>query len=149
VHYLIAPGTVARADLIVDAPHVAHNLYLQVLSELGVVGLVPFLVILIFPLVCMLRAARLFERRGDPDMELISRGVFVGLVGILAADFFLSAQFSKQLWLLLGLGPALLAIAMHKGEPGEADYEDAALSPLAPARLEPVASLRSSVPSSA
>jgi O-antigen ligase len=150
VHYLIAPGTVARADLIVDAPHVAHNLYLQVLSELGVVGLIPFLVILIFPLVCTLRAARLFERRGDPDMELIARGVFVGLVGILAADFFLSAQFSKQLWLLLGLGPALLAIAMHKGKPGETGYEEeGALSPLAPARLEPVASLRSSVPSSA
>ena len=28
-----------------------------------------------------------------------------------STDFFLSGQYSKQLWLLLGLAPALLAIA--------------------------------------
>ena len=41
-------------------------------------------------------------------MELFARGMIVALVGILAADFFISEQFGKQLWLLLGLGPALL-----------------------------------------
>jgi F0F1-type ATP synthase assembly protein I len=35
----------------------------------------------------------------------------VALIGILTADFFISEQFSKQLWLLLGLGPALLGVA--------------------------------------
>ena len=35
----------------------------------------------------------------------------VALVALLAMDFFLSDQFSKQLWLLLALCPALLAIA--------------------------------------
>jgi hypothetical protein len=44
-------------------------------------------------------------------MELLSRALLVGLAGVLAADFFISEEFSKQLWLLLGLGPALLAIA--------------------------------------
>jgi hypothetical protein len=33
------------------------------------------------------------------------------LVGLLAADFFGSRQYSKQLWLLLSLCPALLAIS--------------------------------------
>jgi hypothetical protein len=71
-------------------------------------------------------------------MEVISRAVFVGLVGILTADFFASEQFSKQLWLLLGLAPALLAIATRADEQ---DAEDAAAEapapPLAPQRLEP------------
>ena len=44
-------------------------------------------------------------------MELFARGVIVALVGILAADFFISEQFGKQLWLLLGLGPALYGVA--------------------------------------
>jgi hypothetical protein len=114
-----------------------------------VVGLIPFLIIMFFPLVCALRAARLFERRGDRDMELISRAVFVGLVGILAADFFLSGQFSKQLWLLLGMGPALLAIAEGTREKASAEPEGGAVGPLAPERLEPVPSLRSSLPSGA
>jgi O-antigen ligase len=152
-HYVIAPGTIKRTDLLIDTPHVAHNLYLQELTEFGVVGLVPFLLILLFPMLCMLRAARLFERMGDPQMELIARALFVGLVGILAADFFLSAQFSKQLWLLLGLGPALLAIAMRgaaKGDPeSDGEQEEAVVSPLASQRLEPAPGMQPTVPAGA
>jgi hypothetical protein len=44
-------------------------------------------------------------------MELLSRGLLVALAGVLAADFFISEEFSKQLWFLLGLGPALLGVA--------------------------------------
>jgi hypothetical protein len=39
----------------------------------------------------------------------------LALAGMLAADFFVSEQYSKQLWLLLALGPSLLAIAHHSG----------------------------------
>jgi O-antigen ligase len=149
VHYLIAPGSLPRADLIIDAPHVAHNLYLQVWTELGLVGLIPFLCILGFPLLCALRAAHVFERSGDTDMEIVSRAVFVGLVGILTADFFLSAQFSKQLWLLLGLGPALLSIATRPPKRAASDPEPTVVSPLAPQRLEPVPALPTGLPSRA
>jgi putative inorganic carbon (HCO3(-)) transporter len=140
VHYLIAPGTIRRSDLIVDQPKVAHNIYLHILAEMGVVGLSLFLLILGFALRCMLLAAREFGRRGDAAMDLISRAVFVGLIGILAADFFASEQFSKQLWLLLGIGPALLAIAQRRDEaeqPAEAGGQPAPAEPLAPQRLEP------------
>jgi O-antigen ligase len=138
VHYLIAPGAIQRSDLIIDTPKVAHNIYLQVLAELGIVGFVPFMLILGFGLTCCLRAARAFERRRDLGMELISRAVFVALVGILAADFFVSQQFSKQLWLLLGLGPALLAIAARSPSQEGEHRADEPVAPLSPARLEPV-----------
>jgi O-antigen ligase len=138
VHYLIKPGTIKRSDLIIIEPKVAHNIYLQVLSELGVVGLIPFLLILGFSLRCALRAARAFERRKDLGMEVMSRAVFVGLIGILTADFFASEQFSKQLWLLLGLGPALLAMANRRSI--EHDSASDPPAPLAPSRLEPAPS---------
>jgi len=111
IHYLLQPGPLQRDEFIVDTPKVAHNTYLQVLAELGVIGEVLFLSIVGFSLLCVLRAARIFERLKDTTMELLSRGMLVALAGVLAADFFISDQFSKQLWLLLGLGPALLAIA--------------------------------------
>jgi O-antigen ligase len=140
VHYLIEPGTIRRSDLIVDQPKVAHNIYLHVLAEMGVVGLTAFLLILGFALRCALLAAREFARRGDWAMDLVSRSVFVGLIGILAADFFASEQFSKQLWLLLGIGPALLAMAQRRNE-GEQRVDlggqPAPAEPLAPQRLEP------------
>ena len=115
IHYLLRPGALQRDEFIVDTPKVAHNTYLQVLAEEGVLGEVLFLSIIGFSLLSMLRAARIYERLGDSSMELLSRALLVALAGVLAADFFISDQFSKQLWLLLALGPALLAIAHSAG----------------------------------
>ena len=112
IHYLlVAPGAIERDEFIVDTPKVAHNSYLQVLAELGIVGLALFLSIIGFAIWCALRAARWFGRVGDTQMEIISRAMVIALVGILAADFFITEQYGKQLWLLLGLGPALLGVA--------------------------------------
>jgi hypothetical protein len=106
------------------------------------VGLTAFLLIIGFALRCALMAARAFQRRGDPAMDLLSRAVFVGLVGILAADFFASEQFSKQLWLLLGLGPALLAMARRGRDEPETAAATSVPAPLAPGRLEPAPSIQ-------
>jgi O-antigen ligase len=120
VHYLLAPGAILRSDFIVDTPKVAHNMYLEVLAENGVVGLALFLAVLGFSLGCTLKAVRAFREGGDTEMEILARALFVALVGLLAADFFGSRQFSKQLWLLLSLAPALLAIARAQLEGGRA-----------------------------
>ena len=57
------------------------------------------------------RAIRVFARTGQTDLELIGRGVLVGICGMLAASVFLSAEYEKQLWLLLGFSAALAALA--------------------------------------
>ena len=44
-------------------------------------------------------------------MELIATSVAVALVALLAADLFVSEHFNKQLWLLMALCPAMLAVA--------------------------------------
>lgn len=111
IHYLLEPGAIERDEFIVDDAKVAHNVYLQVLAELGVVGLLMFLAVLAFALRSAAQAAARFNASGNVQMEILARAVFVAIVTLLAANFFLSDQFSKQLWLLLGLGPALLAIA--------------------------------------
>jgi O-antigen ligase len=113
VHYTLKPGAV-RYDYFIDHPKVAHNTYLQELAELGIVGFALFLTIILFAVFSGIKAARRFAEAGDRDMELLARGALLALIGILAADFFISGQFSKQLWLLLGLGPALLAIASRE-----------------------------------
>jgi O-antigen ligase len=120
VHYLLEPGVIARSDFIVDTPKVAHNMYLEVLAETGVIGLALFLGILGFSLGCTLQAVRSFRDAGDQALEIVSRALFVALVGLLAANFFGSHMFSKQLWLLLSLAPALLAIARRESSAGAA-----------------------------
>jgi hypothetical protein len=44
-------------------------------------------------------------------MEALARGFLVGILGMLAAFVFISAQYEKQLWLLLAVAAALLTVA--------------------------------------
>ena len=112
IHYLLVePGAIERDEFIVDTPAVAHNMYLEVLATMGLPGLALFLSILALSLWTAIRAAKIFDRIGDDGLALIARGFAVGLISTLASDFFLSNEFSKLLWLLVGLGPAMLAIA--------------------------------------
>lgn len=111
VDYLLQPGAILRDEFIVDEPKAAHNTYLQILAELGVVGLGLFLAVVGFSLASAIKAARAFGRVGDVEMDALARGAFVALVGLLVAYFFISEQFGKQLWLLLGFAPSLLAVA--------------------------------------
>ena len=112
VHYLLVePGAIERSGFIVDTPAVAHNVYLEILAELGIPGLTLFLLLIGISTATALRAARMFRRLGEEDLELIARAVVVSLCSTFAADFFLAAEFSKLLWLLLSLGPAMVGVA--------------------------------------
>ena len=111
VHYLLRPGTITRSDFIVDNPKVAHNIYLEIPAELGIIGLALFLSIIGFTLRCGIRASRVFADLGDRDMEILARSIVLAAAGMLTANLFISQQFSKPLWLLLSAGPALLALA--------------------------------------
>jgi O-antigen ligase len=116
IHYLLKPGAIKRDDFFITTPKVAHNTYLQELAEGGIVAFSLFISIIVFSFTCALRAARCFMRMGDERMELLARALIVALAGIMAASFFISNEFSKQLWLLLGFGPALLAISHRRSE---------------------------------
>lgn len=119
--YLLQPGVLQRSDqVLLSVPQVAHNSYLSVLSQLGLVGLTLFLAIIGFSLTSALRAAGNFRVRGDPKGEALARGLAIAMVGSLAADFFIAQELNKQLWLLLGFGPALLALSTRapEDEPG-------------------------------
>jgi O-antigen ligase len=113
IHYLIEPGTIRRDDFIIDTPQVAHNSYLHVLAELGIPGLALFVAIIVACLSCAWRAARRFAAAGDSVLETLARAIVLALIALLVADFFASDHLNKELWLLLGLGPALLAISQE------------------------------------
>ncbi len=109
--YVRQPGALNYVELVVERPHVVHNTYLQMLAETGVVGLALFLALVAASLASALRAARQFERAGCGDLALFSRGVLVANLGLLTAAFFITAQSTATVWVLLGLGPALLSVA--------------------------------------
>jgi O-antigen ligase len=118
INYLLRPGRTVDDRFIVDTPSKfpPHNVYLNVLSELGVVGFVLFVGILAFAVAAALRAARAFAQRAEVTGELLARGLFIALCGYLVALFFSTALYSKQLWLLFASAPPLLALAERDAE---------------------------------
>jgi len=118
---VLAPGYLAndvdihRADLFLRSVATqVHNTYLTVLVELGVVGEVVFVGLLIAAVVTAIRAVAVLARSTDRQGELIGRGLLVGVVGMLAAYVFFSAQYEKQLWLILGALLSLSTLARAK-----------------------------------
>jgi O-antigen ligase len=79
----------------------AHNTYLEVAAEMGIAGLLL--------LVGIFAGAVRSGARGlsAGELEMWARGLCAGALGMLAAYAFISAQWEKQLWLVL----ALLAVS--------------------------------------
>jgi O-antigen ligase len=115
--YVREPGSLEYVELVVDRPHVVHNTYLQMLAETGVVGLGLFVALALTALASAIRAARRFERAGRRALGLLSRGVLVADIGLLTAAFFITAQSTATVWVLLALGPALLGLSYAMGYP--------------------------------
>jgi O-antigen ligase len=114
IHYLIQPGAILRDEYFLAAPKVAHNSYLHVLSELGVIGLALFMSIIVIGLACLARAAQIARRIGERDLTVLAQAVFLAVVSVLVANFFISEQLSKLPWLLVAMGPPMLAIARER-----------------------------------
>lgn len=95
-----APGFVP-ADVGAVEQTVAHNMYLDIASEIGLLGLAAFLVMLAYAVRGALRARRRADRRPLAD------AVLVAFAGTLTAALFLSEQFYLPIWLLTALGVAL------------------------------------------
>jgi len=97
---------------------VAHNTYLEILAELGVVGLGLFVALLVAVAAVGLRSLSMLVRNGDP-MAFVVRGLLAGTGGLLVAYFFDSGQYEKQLWTLLALvASSTCAVTVRHGPMG-------------------------------
>jgi len=99
-------------------PRLAHNLYIQIGAENGLIGLTVFLLLTGYT-AARLRRLEAGLRRNDPaGLHALLFGALLAFVAFLIGSLFLSSQFVKYFYVTLGLLPAwsrLAAEALAKG----------------------------------
>jgi O-antigen ligase len=89
----------------------AHNLYLEIAAERGVVGLLVFGSILVLALRQVFQASAKFKRLGNQQMADLSAAMGVSLITYLVTAFFLHDAFPRFFWVLVGVCWAIPQIA--------------------------------------
>lgn len=91
-----------------------HGLYLEVLSEHGVIGLAIFLGIIGAAFAGLLRAMAILGAQGEMRARALCAAFAVALASHLVAMVFLHGPGARLLWLFLAVGIAMPAIVRHR-----------------------------------
>lgn len=113
------PGVNTAAHYVVAGKEV-HNAYLETLTELGVVGLGLFLLVVGLTASYFLRAFRRASAAGDEPMRRMVAALLLGLVSVVITSFFLSNELGRALWIFVGLALALETATRSTSGPSRA-----------------------------
>ncbi len=106
-------------------PGIALNSYLEVAAEMGFPACAVFVLTIGWSWARARRQARSFEERGDDLGRRLASALEVGIASFSVGAVFLSAEYTKQLWILMSFVLALDRLADGgAGEPGETPDED-------------------------
>ena len=90
-------------------PFIAHNTYIQIGAEQGLIVLALFMVIMVLAI----RNCR-FVERANPSPRIVSMAVAIriGLLGFAVAAFFVSAPYMVFYWMLIFVSQNVREVAM-------------------------------------
>jgi O-antigen ligase len=91
-----------------DTKYASHNTYLDIGSELGIIGLLAFLIIIIASIRYCYSSERYFKTRDDLlFFQNISKSIRIGIIGFAVSIFFLSEEFNSILYQYIAITVAL------------------------------------------
>jgi len=86
---------------------IAHNMYIQISAELGIVGFSLFFLMIVFVFKSLLKIEKLANENRIAKYEYFGKALKIGLIGFLVASLFLTAEFEKIFWLAIFLAISL------------------------------------------
>lgn len=113
------PGVDLRRNY-VEAGRVVHNAYLEVLTELGVIGFALFVAVLGLTLWRLVTTSRRAASMGDLFVERSAAALLLALLAIAVGAVSLSLEYGRLLWLVIGLALALDSLSRQRVSPTEA-----------------------------
>jgi O-antigen ligase len=103
----------------------AHNLYLEIAAETGVVGLAAFGALVLAALVSLRRAHRRFSTAGHDGLAKVAYAITAAFIGYLVTSIFLHMDFARTIWVLLGVALVLPRLEMPEATEPEPRLEAA------------------------
>lgn len=94
----------------------SHNILLNVQSELGIVGLVLFVILAGMTLRSGLAAVVNWRRVGSAQTASLALAIWLSAVGILVTGLFLDVQYWKLFWLLLALPEVMRRLSEERAQ---------------------------------
>jgi O-antigen ligase len=87
--------------------YMAHDVYVEYAAELGILGFLLFMGILVSVYRSLERVRKLAMRDDDEFFFAVTSGMQTGLLGFCVASFFLSAEYQKTFWILIFLSASV------------------------------------------
>jgi O-antigen ligase len=110
------PGVNFKSYKLRVGGQVAHNAYIGSAAELGVVGLLLFVIVLL-TLFRSVRGSRgVAAEAGDRDLASACTAMMIAVLGFALVSLFLSTETDRSLWVMLGLAIAMQRVARTRGE---------------------------------
>jgi len=91
----------------------AHNLYLEVLAETGILGFSVFALIIFHSLRRIIRARAVFLHAYLSDYTGMATSFLIGLIGYLIASMFVHGAYPRYFYLLVGIALSLELVARN------------------------------------
>lgn len=114
---LVGGGAGALAYVTSGQLSSAHNTFLTIMSEQGLLGLVPMMIFFVLVAVSLYRKNRIYLLRGDRVMAGLSAGLLAAMVAALGAAQFYDALYSYDAsWVLMAIAAACAALPLGKTE---------------------------------
>lgn len=114
--YVLFPGALHEKKTLISEGSVAHNIYLEIWAEVGLVGLLLFLTVLIGCLGAAVTASRQASRAGKSATATLYGSLALAVIALATAYFFLSEQHGNKFWVLLALCPAILSLQKNEND---------------------------------
>jgi O-antigen ligase len=90
-----------------------HNLYLEIVTEKGLVGLSVFALLIGTMFAGIGRARRQFLNLGEPNLASLVVAFRIGIIGYMIAATFLQLSYPRFFWVLIGIGFAIPNVAQN------------------------------------
>lgn len=92
----------------------AHSLYLEVLAEQGLLGLLLFGFVLYSSFTSLKKARDIYSKIAMNDLTDLALAFQIGFIGYLAAAMFIHGAYPRNLWLLIGVSLAAQQAAKNE-----------------------------------